>query len=122
MQSIITNRREEKTMNWISIVEGKLSKKSLAEFLSAEATALAREFHKTLPEYSQTPLANLKNLAKELGVKGIYIKDESKRFGLNAFKALGASYAITKIAENEDDPSKAVYVTANDGNHGRGVA
>ena len=119
---MITNRREEKTMNRISIVVGKLSKKSLPEFLSVEATKPAREFHKTLPEYSQTPLANLKNLAKELGVKGIYIKDESKRFGLNAFKALGASYAISKIAENEEDPSRAVYVTATDGNHGKGVA
>jgi len=111
-----------KAMRQISIIQGKLSKESLPEFLSVEATAPAREFHKTLSEYSETPLANLKNLAKELGVKGIYVKDESKRFGLNAFKALGASYAISKIAENEQDPSKAVYVTATDGNHGRGVA
>ena len=109
-------------MKSISIIKGKLSKESLPDFLALEATAPARAFHKTLPEYCETPLANLKNLAKELGVKGIYVKDESKRFGLNAFKALGASYAISKIAESEEDPSKAVYVTATDGNHGRGVA
>ncbi len=109
-------------MELISVVKGKLTKKCLPDFLAVEATAPARAFHKTLPEYSETPLANLKNLAKELGVKGIYVKDESKRFGLNAFKALGASYAISKIAAKEDDPSKAVYVTATDGNHGRGVA
>ncbi|MBK5251880.1 MAG: pyridoxal-phosphate dependent enzyme, partial [Peptostreptococcaceae bacterium] len=106
----------------ISIIEGKLSKKCLPDFLAVEATAPARAFHRELPEYSETPLANLKNLAKILGVKGIYVKDESKRFGLNAFKALGASYAISKIAAKEKNPSKAVYVTATDGNHGRGVA
>lgn len=109
-------------MELISVIKGKLTKECLPDFLAVEETAPARAFHKTLPEYCETPLANLKNLAKELGVKGIYIKDESKRFGLNAFKALGASYAISKIAEREEDPSKAVYVTATDGNHGRGVA
>src|SRR6056297_2494216 len=114
--------RKENSMKSVSIVEGKIKKKELPDFLSVEATAPAREFHKALPEYRETPLANLANLAKELGVKGIYIKDESKRFGLNAFKALGASYAISKIAEKDKDPSNAVYVTATDGNHGRGVA
>jgi len=115
-------RWKENIVKSISIIEGKLSKKCLPDFLAVEATAPARAFHKTLPEYRETPLANLKNLAKELGVKGIYVKDESKRFGLNAFKALGASYAISKISALESDPSKAVYVTATDGNHGRGVA
>lgn len=98
-------------------------------------------FHKTLPRYSPTPLVELKNLANFLGVKNIYIKDESKRFGLNAFKVLGGSYAIGKyIADklnmsiNELPYQKMVsssirqklgditFITATDGNHGRGIA
>ena len=57
------------------------------------------EFHKSLPGYEPTPLVNLPNLAKKLGVKQILIKDESKRFNLNAFKGLGASYAIFKFLQ-----------------------
>lgn len=98
-------------------------------------------FHKSFPEYSITPLVNLKNLASYLGIKNIYVKDESYRFGLNAFKVLGGSYAIgnyiakrlnmditdlpyekmisTEIREKIGD---LTFVTATDGNHGRGVA
>lgn len=52
-------------------------------------------------------------------MKGVYIKDESKRFGLNAFKALGASYAIHKLFP---DGNVGLTVTATDGNHGKGMA
>ena len=51
-------------------------------------------FHRSFPEYAVTPLADLKGLAQMLGVQSIHVKDESKRFGLNAFKVLGGSYAI----------------------------
>lgn len=54
------------------------------------------EFHKSLPNYKPTPLVDLANLAKYYGVKKVWLKDESKRFGLNAFKVLGGSYAIGK--------------------------
>lgn len=99
------------------------------------------KFHKSLPGYKQTPLVNLENLAKYCGVKKIWIKDESKRFGLNAFKALGGSYAIGKylskklnkdisdlpynILISEEIKEKlgdVTFVTATDGNHGRGIA
>src|SRR4051812_37556056 len=53
-------------------------------------------FHKSLPGYNSTPLVPLPVLAKELGVKHILVKDESNRFGLPAFKILGASWAIAK--------------------------
>ncbi len=101
----------------------------------------ARQFHSTFPQYEVTPLANLKNLAAELGVASIHVKDESYRFGLNAFKVLGGSYSIGNyIAKHTgEDISKLSYdyltspemkerlegttfVTATDGNHGRGVA
>lgn len=77
----------------------------------------AVRFHTSLPEYQVTPLVSLKNLSADLGVQNIYIKDESKRFGLNAFKGLGGSFAIHKIAPEEP----TTFVTATDGNHGRGI-
>ncbi len=80
----------------------------------------AIEFHSTLPEYKATPLTHLPGLAKKYGVKNIYLKDESYRFGLNAFKGLGASYAVHKVLES--DPNIETICTATDGNHGRAVA
>ena len=98
-------------------------------------------FHKSFPEYSVTPLADESNFARQVGVKSIHVKDESYRFNLNAFKVLGGSYAIgSYIAEKlgmdiselpyEKMTSKEIkeklgdvtFVTATDGNHGRGVA
>ena len=98
-------------------------------------------YHQSYPEYTMTPLVKLDALANALGVSKIMVKDESKRFGLNAFKVLGGSYCIGKyIAQRlqlpEDkfnfatlvsDEVKAelgelTFVTATDGNHGRGVA
>jgi len=86
-------------------------------------------------------LVSLGKLAEKMGVKSIYLKDESFRFGLNAFKVLGAGYAIANeigkrigkdIAElsaesilSKDTKEKIgdiTFVTATDGNHGRGVA
>ena len=63
-------------------------------FLSAQHTETIRAFHKTFPQYSETPLAHLPETAALLGLGDVFIKDESKRFGLNAFKVLGGSYAI----------------------------
>lgn len=78
------------------------------------------QFHSSLKNYAPTPLVQLKGLAANLGVNNIFLKDESHRFGLNAFKGLGASYAIFKILEK--DPDVKTFCTATDGNHGRAVA
>ncbi|KAI1643703.1 pyridoxal-phosphate dependent enzyme family [Daldinia loculata] len=59
---------------------------------SQEATILA--FHKTLPDYNETRLHSLPDLAAELGLGNVLLKDESNRFGLPAFKILGASWAV----------------------------
>ena len=65
-----------------------------------ETAKKVMRFHNSFPMYQPTPLQSLACLARTLGVKGIYVKDESYRFGLNAFKVLGGSYAIgTYIAE-----------------------
>ena len=101
----------------------------------------ARNFHRTIPGYAPTPLADLKGLAQELGIGALYVKDESYRFGLNAFKGLGGSFCIANyLAEKlglaiedltfeklqqpaiHDRIKDLCFVTATDGNHGRGIA
>lgn len=91
--------------------------------LTPYGTAAAREvraFHRSMREYAETPLVRLSGLAAHLGLKGLYVKDESRRFGLNAFKALGGSYAMH--AYMQANGGRPVFATATDGNHGRGVA
>lgn len=75
-------------------------------------------FHRSLPQYAPTPLMSLPSLASALGVGQVLVKDESSRFGLPAFKVLGASYAMHRAVRG---PVSHV-VTATDGNHGRAVA
>ena len=63
---------------------------------SLEAVAPAHRFHAGMDGYCPTPLVSLEGQAKRLGLGALLVKDESKRFGLNAFKVLGGSYAIAK--------------------------
>ena len=77
------------------------------------------DFHKTIGN-KETPLVKLPGLAKRLGIGNLFLKDESHRFGLNAFKALGASYAMYRQLEKK--PQIKIFCTATDGNHGRAVA
>ena len=79
-----------------------------------------RAFHPNVPGYAPTPLTELPALATELGVGQVFVKDESERFGLPAFKALGASWAVHQVLERH--PGPVTLVTATDGNHGRAVA
>ena len=71
------------------------------ELMSEENVRKANEFHKSFPQYTVTPLQKLSALASFLGVKNIYCKDESYRFGLNAFKVLGGSYAMGRYIAKE---------------------
>ena len=54
-------------------------------------------YHQTIPGYQNTPLVDLTHFANEIGVGKVHVKDESKRFNLNAFKVLGASYSLAKV-------------------------
>ncbi|MTD38108.1 diaminopropionate ammonia-lyase [Erwinia sp. CPCC 100877] len=109
--------------------------------MSKAAIEKALAFHRSFPQYSQTPLAELNELADYLGLNDFYVKDESYRFGLNAFKVLGGSFAMANyIAEKlgkdvseltydvltsdqlRKEFGQATFFTATDGNHGRGVA
>ena len=76
-------------------------------------------FHQSLPGYAPTPLVPVPELAAELGVGRLLVKDESFRLGLAAFKALGASWAYHQVLRRQPG---AMLVTGTDGNHGRAVA
>ena len=69
--------------------------------------------------YSSTPLIELNKLSKALNLNNIFYKDESRRFDLKSFKALGGAYAVEKITKGNKD---IVVATATAGNHGRSVA
>ena len=69
--------------------------------------------------YSPTPLIELNKLSKELNLNKIFYKDESKRFNLKSFKALGGAYAVEKISGGDKN---IIVATATAGNHGRSVA
>ena len=69
--------------------------------------------------YEPTPLLKLNKLSKDLNLKNIFYKDESKRFGLKSFKALGGAYAVAEVSAGRKD---VVVATATAGNHGKSVA
>lgn len=114
---------------------------SCERIFTAERAEEACAFHKSFPEYAPTPLVELPGLARTLGVADICVKDESYRFGLNAFKVLGGSYCIGRCIadrlgvdlrelpydrltgqEIREALGPLTFVTATDGNHGRGIA
>ena len=109
--------------------------------MSTEEVKKARAFHESFPQYTKTPLTSLPHMAAYLGLKEVYVKDESYRFGLNAFKVLGGSFSMAKYIAKEmgkdvselpysvltseallKEFGQATFFTATDGNHGRGVA
>lgn len=109
--------------------------------MSLDEVKKARAFHESFPQYTVTPLTKLEKMADMLGLGEVYIKDESYRFGLNAFKVLGGSFAMARyIAQQtgkdvselpynvltsdalKEEFGQATFFTATDGNHGRGVA
>lgn len=125
------------------LVQNDISKREKAnlDFLDVDVAKKVLKFHSSFEQYTETPLVELKELAKYLGVKDIFIKDESYRFGLNAFKVLGGSFSVgqyiaNKLGKNIDDLpystlisdeiknelGELTFITATDGNHGRGVA
>lgn len=130
-------------MHKIEWVENKMPRTadSYLSVMALPAVQKAQNFHRSFPMYAPTPLADLKGLARAWGLGGVFVKDESHRFGLNAFKVLGGSFAMARyVAERlERDVSEidyayltsdrlkrefgqATFFTATDGNHGRGVA
>jgi diaminopropionate ammonia-lyase len=85
-------------------------------------TADVRAFHAGLPGYAPTPLTEVPAIASQLGVGRVFVKDESDRMGLAAFKVLGASWAVHQMLARRSGPGPVTLVAATDGNHGRAVA
>ena len=98
-----------------------------------------RTVHRRLPGYAPTPLRDLAPLADRWGLGRVWLKDESHRLGLPAYKVLGAAWAVSRVLEQRYGPlgewrdlaglrarlaphPPLRLVTATDGNHGRGVA
>ena len=130
----------EPKMQWVANNMPKSADEHLP-IMAAGEVAKARAFHEGFPQYEATSLAKLDGMAGHLGLGGLFVKDESYRFGLNAFKVLGGSFAMARyIAEQvgrdvadcdfayltssrlQSDFGQATFFTATDGNHGRGVA
>ncbi|TWH44955.1 diaminopropionate ammonia-lyase [Sporomusa sp. KB1] len=131
----------DQKIKWVKNQMMENQEKAAIDFLSCQEIGKVRQFHKSFPEYSTTPLCQLNELAGYLGVAGVYVKDESYRFGLKAFKVLGGSFAMAKYLaqrlgkdiseldyaqltspEIRQQLGKITFTTATDGNHGRGVA
>ena len=112
--------------------------RELRHLLNLEHSKAAFDEIKTWNGYAETPLYSLKKIASQLGVKSIYYKDESSRFGLGSFKALGGTYGVFKFIHHalkkeigdqvsmkdihagkySEQISKYTVTTATDGNHG----
>ena len=110
---------------------------ALASVFSAELFGAAEREIPQWPGYAPTPLREMDRLADELGLAGILYKDESGRFGLGSFKALGGAYAVMRVLAGQMDQcavsdirtgmhrqavANMVVSAATDGNHGRSVA
>ena len=130
----------EEKYEWVTNDTSERANTSL-DFLNENIAKKVLQFHSSFEQYSETPLVELKELAKYLGLNDVFVKDESYRFGLNAFKVLGGSFAIgqfiaDKLGKDIDElPYKTLisdeiknqlgeltFITATDGNHGRRVA
>ena len=80
----------------------------------------AAAFHRALAGYAPSPVHALDDVATDLGLAAVHLKDESNRFGLPAFKVLGASWAVERALRAH--PGVTTLVAASAGNHGRAVA
>ena len=113
------------------------------EILGGKNFERAKDLIEKWPNYKKSPLTALSKLAQQINVAEVYYKDESERFGLSSFKALGGAYAVSRllikeinqhypdvVVTTEDLVSKKyLHITqqmtvscATDGNHGRSVA
>ena len=121
--------------SFVSEGDARQEEDDLIQCFSPEISHQVADYHKSLPGYQPTPLVSLSSLAARLQLGQIWVKDESKRFGLNAFKVLGASYAFARHLSGGETGAglgfsdlqsrvsqDTLLVTATDGNHGYGVA
>ena len=117
--SILSNGHQWKFSEFIDNKNYSFDKKQILNSLSEKEIDDAYSSISKWGGYAPTPLISLNKLSKELSLNKIYYKDESKRFDLKSFKALGGAYAVEKVTQGNKD---IVVATATAGNHGRSVA
>ena len=108
-----------KYSNFLKNKKNIFNKKNILDVLSSKEIDEAYKTISKWKNYSPTPLIHLDKLCKKLKINKIFYKDESKRFNLKSFKALGGAYAVEKITKGNKD---LIISTATAGNHGRSVA
>ena len=117
--TIILNGHIWKYSEFLENKRFSFNKKKILNLLSKKDIEVAYSSISSWKDYFPTPLIELHKLSKELNINKIFYKDESKRFNLNSFKALGGAYAVEKISNGNKN---IVVATATAGNHGRSVA
>ena len=117
--TIISNGHLWKYSEFIENKNFSFDKSKILNLLSKKDIDEAYSIISSWEHYSPTPLIELNKLSKELNLNKIFYKDESKRFNLKSFKALGGAYAVEKITKGNKD---IIVATATAGNHGRSVA
>jgi len=117
--TIISNGHLWKYSHFLENKEYKFDKNKILNSLSKNDIDEAYTSISNWENYSSTPLIELNKLSKELNLNNIFYKDESKRFDLKSFKALGGAYAVEKISKGN---KQIIVATATAGNHGRSVA
>ena len=115
---------ESEVLNWkysrfFTNLKNNFSKDNILNVLPKNDIDEAYNIISRWDNYSPTPLISLNKLSEKLGLNKIFYKDESKRFHLKSFKALGGAYAVEKITKGNKE---VVVSTATAGNHGRSVA
>ena len=115
---------ESEVSNWkyshfLKNEKNNFSKNDILSVLPKQDIDVAYKTISSWDNYSPTPLISLNKLSKKLKLNKIFYKDESKRFHLKSFKALGGSYAVEKVTKGNKE---IVISTATAGNHGRSVA
>ena len=117
--TILSNGHLWKYSEFLKNKNYSFEKEQILKILSIEEIDNAYSSIKEWNGYAPTPLVSLNKLSKELNLKNILYKDESRRFNLKSFKALGGAYAVEKISKSNKE---TIVSTATAGNHGRSVA
>ena len=117
--TILSNGHQWKFSKFLDNKNYSFNKQKILSSLSEKEIDDAYSSISKWESYTPTPLIELNKLSKELKLNKIFYKDESKRFDLKSFKALGGAYAVEKITKGNKD---IVVATATAGNHGRSVA
>tara|TARA_Y100000590_G_scaffold116569_1_gene133040 strand:+ start:1275 stop:2402 length:1128 start_codon:yes stop_codon:yes gene_type:complete len=115
---------ESEVSNWkysyfLKNKKDNFNKEDILNILSKQEIDEAYNSISKWSNYSPTPLISLNKLSKKLKINKIFYKDESKRFHLKSFKALGGAYAVEKVTKGNKE---ITISTATAGNHGRSVA